>query len=91
MAKPGGTAARGYGARHQAERKRWAALVKAGQATCCLCFNPIPPDAPWDLDHTPDRTAYRGVACQSCNRSDGASRGNRMRGRQGPPPRRWIL
>ena len=69
------TTARGYGTRHQRERQRWAATVKTGQALCVFCEAPIPPDAPWDLDHTEDRTGWRGPAHRSCNRSAGGTKG----------------
>jgi hypothetical protein len=75
----GTTTERGYGAGHQRERKKWRAIVDAGNAHCCLCGTWLPPGAPFDLDHTPDRTGYRGAACPSCNRSDGASRARRQR------------
>lgn len=76
-----------YGARHKAERTKWKRLVDAGQATCCLCGKWLVPGQPFDLDHVPGTDQYRGVACQSCNRHDGAVRGNKMRGRS----RRWDL
>lgn len=70
---------RGYGAGHRAVRAQWRPIVEAGQATCCLCGQGIAPNARWHLDHTPDRTGYRGAAHASCNVKDGAQRG---RGRQ---------
>lgn len=76
-----------YGPAHRKERARWAAIVNAGQADCCLCGRWIEPGAAWDLDHLPGTTDYRGAACARCNRSEGASRGNRMRGRG----TRWAL
>jgi hypothetical protein len=83
--------ARGYGAAHQRERKRWAIIVNRGEATCCLCGKPITPGTKWHLDHTPDRTAYRGVACATCNIRDGAKRGNAKSRGLNTQPRRWIL
>ena len=68
-----------YGARHQAERRKWKRIVDAGQASCCLCGQWIEPGAAWDLDHLPGTTEYRGAACAACNRQDGARRGNQMR------------
>ena len=69
------TTARGYGARHQQERRKWARLVKTGDALCVFCEAPIAADEPWDLDHTEDRTGWRGPAHRSCNRSAGGTRG----------------
>lgn len=68
---------RGYGKEHREERARWKPIVDAGQAYCCLCHHWIEPGTKWHLDHTPDRTAYRGVAHFGCNTKDGASRGAR--------------
>jgi hypothetical protein len=73
---------RGYGKEHRAVRKQWAVIVEAGQANCCLCGHWIEPGSRWDLDHTPDRSGYRGAAHHTCNRRDGASRGNRTRQRR---------
>lgn len=66
---------RGYGMAHIRERAKWKPIVEAGGATCSLCGDPIEPGSSWHLDHTPDRTAYRGPAHASCNRKDGARRG----------------
>lgn len=77
--KAGTTKERGYGAEHQRERKKWRAIVDAGRAYCCLCGAWLEPGSAFDLDHTPDRTGYRGAACPSCNRSDGAKRSRRSR------------
>jgi hypothetical protein len=74
-----GTTARGYGWRHQQERKRWAPLVAAGLGVCVRGGHPIPPGMPWDLDHTDDRTGYLGISCRRCNRQAGARRGNAAR------------
>lgn len=68
---------RGYGKEHREERERWKPIVESGQVNCCLCGYWIEPGSKWHLDHTPDRTAYRGVAHFGCNTKDGASRGAR--------------
>lgn len=68
------TSERGYGAAHKREREKWRAIVDAGRAHCCLCGKHIAPGSEFDLDHTPDRTGYRGAACPRCNRADGARR-----------------
>ena len=65
------TTARGYGARHQQARKRWAVIVDAGQAHCTRCHQPIVPGTPWDLDHDDTRTGYLGAAHAKCNRAAG--------------------
>jgi hypothetical protein len=86
MAARGNTTSRGYGAKHQALRKKVAITVKAGRAVCWRCGQPILPGMLWDLGHDDyDRTVYRGPECRRCNRAAGARKGNRMRGR-----RRWV-
>jgi len=75
--KPGGTTARGYGASHVRERKRWAVIVSRGQAICSRCHRTILPGTAWDLDHTDDRTGYSGPAHRYCNRRAGAAKRNR--------------
>lgn len=97
MAKPR------YRYAHQQERKRWAPTVEAGEAYCaerrCLMRSRwIPPGARWDLAHDETGTAVIGVSHARCNRSEGATRGNRMRSRTvrrpaAPPPttNRWVL
>jgi len=68
-----------YGAAHARERKKWRKLVDQGGVACCLCGRAIAPGSPFDLDHEPNTTNYRGAACPTCNRSDGARRGNLQR------------
>ena len=81
-----------YGYAHRQTRKRWRALIDAGEVWCCLCGKWLAPGSAFDLDHAPGTDQYRGAACPSCNRSEGASRGNRMRGRSAPKePSRWVL
>ena len=68
---------RGYDATHEAERKRLAPIVAAGQVSCARCGLLIEPGAAWDLDHLPDRSGYLGPAHQRCNRA-AASNGRRI-------------
>jgi hypothetical protein len=89
-ARRGTTAQRGYAGLHQAEQKRRLALWRPGDP-CARCGHPM-----WQrwmivkgrrvsaihLGHTDDRTAYRGLEHAHCNLSDGATRGNRMRGQR---------
>lgn len=79
----GSTTARGYGHKHQRERRRWVPIVKAGEAYCWRCGGPILPDSEWDLGHDDDdRSVYRGPEHPKCNRAAGARKGNsRRRGR----------
>lgn len=74
-----GTTPRGYGSDHQALRKRWLEVVKRGGVPCAICFDEIEQGDAWHLDHTEDRSGYRGPAHADCNLSDGARRGNRVR------------
>lgn len=88
MTAPKSRQARGYGTAHQREKRRLNPIVKRKGATCCAvrCLMPtrdIPPGTEswqWDLGHTPDRTHWTGPEHPRCNRSEGATRGNRQRG-----------
>lgn len=74
------TTARGYGSAHQRERRRWAAVVDAGNAYCWRCGGHIPPASRWDLGHDDhDRTIYRGPEHTGCNRSAGARKGGQRK------------
>ena len=95
----GTTNQRGYGPRHKRARAEAKKVVDRGEAYCCRCGRWIDPslrDARglemWELDHTDDRSGYRGPAHRSCNRRAGAIKGNKQRG-QGVAParRRWRL
>ena len=82
----GTTTERGYGNGHQQERERRLKLYRPGDLCAhggeALMFWPLAIARCYlDLPHTPDRTGYLpGLACRRHNRSDGAARGNRMRG-----------
>ncbi len=79
-ARKGSTEQRGYGTAHRAERKRRLDRWRPGDP-CARCGLPMyGPASMIDLGHTPDRTAYTGLEHRSCNRGEGARRGNRMRG-----------
>jgi hypothetical protein len=93
MAKPGSTAARGYGGEHQRIRRSLLATLAPG-TPCPRCGQPMHPSQPLDLDHTDDRTGYQGLAHQSCNRRAGARKGNAARRNAARPKtfmtsRRW--
>lgn len=74
------TVARGYGARHKALRKCWAAQVARGGVCCARCGGVIFPDEPWDLGHDDhDRTRYTGPEHRACNRATAAHKAKRRR------------
>jgi hypothetical protein len=74
------TAARGYGSKHKALRRRWAAQVAEGEARCARCGGVIWADEPWDLGHDDhDRTRYTGPEHRRCNRATAAHRTQRRR------------
>jgi hypothetical protein len=80
---------------HRELRKQWACVIAAGGGWCAeaVCLMPsrfIAPGEPWDLAHDATGTWYLGASHPACNRSEGASRGNRMRGKR-LGPRRWPL
>jgi hypothetical protein len=87
----GTTTERGYGAAHIHALRRARAAWRPGDP-CAHCGQPMwvmwvtDPRNPrrricvLDLGHNADRSAYVGLAHRACNRSEGASRGNRMRG-----------
>lgn len=77
MPRPGGTTARGYGSSHQRLRK--LLLPNAHGQPCTRCGKPLKPGQPLDLDHTDDRSGYRGLAHRSCNRRAGAIKRNQAR------------
>jgi hypothetical protein len=67
-----------------------AAAIAAMRPTdpCTRCGRPLGADPRvLDLDHTDDRTAYAGLAHQSCNRAAGQAAG--IAHRNFTPSRRW--
>lgn len=70
----GSREARGYARPHRKLRAVIAQQVASGQAVCHLCGYPIRADDDWHLDHSPDRTTYRGPAHAACNTADGGRR-----------------
>lgn len=64
------TTERGYGKAHQAERRRYAAVMKRhGGCVCARCGRWILASQPWDLGHNPyDRGTYLGPLHVRCNR-----------------------
>lgn len=80
MSQQAKTVARGYGPRHKALRRRWAAEVARGEVDCARCGQPIWPEEPWDLGHDDhDRTRYAGPEHRACNRATAARRLRRPR------------
>jgi hypothetical protein len=67
---------RGYGSQHRAARRR--GLAGAYGLPCHWCGQVMAPGQALDLDHTDDRSAYRGFAHASCNRSAGAKKRNAL-------------
>lgn len=65
---------------HRKERKRVAAHIASGTATCSRCGAPIRPGDAWHLDHTDDRTGYLGPSCATCNTSAGGRAAHRPGG-----------
>jgi hypothetical protein len=81
------SAQRGYGQAHRdARAKALADLARIGVGVCCIGGEPIYPGQALHLDHLPDRSGYRGLACAQHNRTDGARRG---RARQNSSSLRW--
>lgn len=68
---------RGYGAQHKATRA--ALLPEAYGQPCIHCGERMWPHEDLHLDHTEDRTGYRGIVHARCNTSEGARRGNALR------------
>jgi hypothetical protein len=68
---------RGYDAAHDALRAEL--LPQAYGQPCHLCKERMWPHEELALDHTEDRTGYRGIVHLSCNARDGAQRGNAAR------------
>jgi len=72
-------------AEHQRARAAMAPAVAAGEAYCtqprCLMRSRwIRPGSPWDAAHNRRTGGYYGPAHRKCNRSEGATFGNRLRG-----------
>lgn len=79
---------------HQQERKRLEPSVNRGEAYCVepVCLKAdrwIEPGTPWDVSHDPTGQTTIGPSHRRCNRSEGARRGNRQRGRFQTTQLRW--
>ena len=66
-ARRGTTTARGYGTAHQQLRARLLAQWTPGDP-CARCGKPMWKRDRIDLGHTDDRTGYRGLEHDTCNR-----------------------
>lgn len=88
---------RGYGYAHTKERNRLVDLIKTGKPVLChFCNQAITiTDGrhKWGLhlDHTLDRTGYRGPAHNHCNVVDGAARGRARQRGDSTTTARWAL
>ena len=85
-----------YNGQHQRERARWTPLVNAGRVMChaVRCLEPhrlIIPGTLWDLGHNPAGTAWTGPEHARCNRSEGATRGNKERNSRPRSHQSWTL
>jgi hypothetical protein len=75
MTRPGSTTDKGYGWTHQQARRDALRALEDG-TRCGHCGQPMyrAQGRHLDLDHTDDRTAYRGLAHRGCNRRAGAAK-----------------
>lgn len=76
----GSRQARGYGREHTELRAKWAPLVATGMVQCTRCNLLIKAEDQWHLDHTDDRTGYRGPSHAHCNTSAGGRNSRRVSG-----------
>ena len=103
MPRKGTTSERGYGSDHRKERARWVRIQQEGGEhqqvrglllcradPCRMPSQWIGPGEAWDLGHD-EHGRWRGPEHDSCNRSEGAARGNRMRGPRRAPVYRGHL
>lgn len=65
----GNTTARGYGSAHQQARAQYLAAWQPGDP-CAHCEQPMWTKDGLDLAHTENRTGYRGLAHDVCNRGN---------------------
>lgn len=73
-----------YGYAHQQMRAQWILAVNRGTVDCharvCLELSRrIEPGSAWDLGHDSTATVWTGPEHSRCNRTEGATRGNRIR------------
>lgn len=89
---PPTTTQRGYGWTHQQARAAAIAhLRKTGAQPCARnCGKPVLPHQArhLDLDHTDDRTGYRGLAHRTCNRRAGQAKAQANRRTRSTKPQR---
>jgi len=68
--------ARGYGATHQAIRRRLAPFVATGKIICPRCNKPILPGEEWHLGHAEGQRSYNGPEHAICNLRASAAKTN---------------
>jgi hypothetical protein len=81
----GSSTQRGYGKAHRQARADALRDLEDGQA-CARCGQPMyrTQASHLDLDHTDDRTAYRGLAHRACNRRAGQAKATANRHHTAP-------
>lgn len=75
-----GTSRRGYGTAHQ--KLRAELLPLAYGARCHFCGDLMQEGDDLHLDHTEDRSGYRGITHSACNIADGSRRGGQAMRKQ---------
>jgi hypothetical protein len=81
MARVRRSSATEYLAEHRRLRSLAVARYRLGDP-CAMGGEPLTVAARWlDLAHDHVNGGYLGLACWACNRGEGATRGNRQRGR----------
>ena len=61
------------------DKLRAQLLPYAYGTLCHFCRKPMLQGQALDLDHTDDRTSYRGMTHSRCNRADGARKTNAIK------------
>lgn len=82
---------RGYGAEHHALKRHWQARIDSGESVTCWRCGVQLVGTDWHLDHTDDRSGYRGPACAHCNLQLAGQAAHNTRGRAPDPPCRNPL
>lgn len=83
----GTTTERGYDSGHQLARLAYLDILEQSPGSPCHHYGQsMYVGMALDLDHTPTRDGYLGLAHSTCSRADGARRGDRARRYSRHPP-----